>query len=336
MRLRCAGVASSMSSNGIDRAVTSQRALALDTPAGARNFLNFLAVKRQDIAPVVSEAAADSDAKAALLQSLGSQYAATKPRDGVQLLGSGEFAESPRFPLPADHKPWEYNLDLTSGIEVHQPPLPGLVNAGTVTSIDDVWNELHRCFNCNFPIGGAPREFPKVGQHLPLEMRIAGQQVANLPVEVTQIQRTGDEINIEFATLPGHVDGPGSTIHFRFYQQGGELHLGIRGYITEGPGSQSGPLGLHCESAIPRWRRQPGSHTSITSHSMWPRPRACQHTRSPDEEALTGGGIGSTPQRDMHFRAEPGHAHPGAADHRLGAPRGGDEANQLRHRGLAG
>jgi hypothetical protein len=119
--------------------------------------------------------------------------------------------------------------------------LPGVHNAGQVSSLEDVWNELHRCFNCNFPIGGAPRGFPRVGDELPLEMRIAGQKMANLPVKVTEIQRTADAIDIEFATLPGHVDGDGSTIHFHFYEQGGQLHLGIRGYITDGPGSGDNP-----------------------------------------------------------------------------------------------
>jgi hypothetical protein len=63
------------------------------------------------------------------------------------------------------------------------------------------------------------------------------------PVEVTQISKTANEINIEFATLPGHVDGAGSTIHFRFYESGGEVHLGIRGYIEHGPGTDAGPVG---------------------------------------------------------------------------------------------
>lgn len=116
------------------------------------------------------------------------------------------------------------------------------MSAGSVTSIGDVWNELHRCFNCNLPIGGAPREFPNVGDKLPLELRVAGVKAVNLPVQVTQIQRTADEINIEFAALPGHVDGVGSTIHFRFAKEGDEMHLHIRGFVGDvGPGSEGMP-----------------------------------------------------------------------------------------------
>lgn len=85
---------------------------------------------------------------------------------------------------------------------------------------------------------------PKVGDKLPLEIRIAGQQMPfKFPVEVAQIEKTANDINIEFATLPGHVDGIGSTIHFHFYKQGEQLHLGIRGYIDNGPGSQPFPIG---------------------------------------------------------------------------------------------
>ncbi len=141
-------------------------------------------------------------------------------------------------PLPMDHskdRPWEYNLDLTSGNSID---IQGHPSAGAGVSLDDVWNELHRCFNCNFPIGGAPKEFPKVGDKLPLSvgMGSAGPNMP-FPVQVTQVTKTAQAIDIEFVTLPGHVDGEGSTIHFRFYEDGGQLHLGVRGLIAHGPGA---------------------------------------------------------------------------------------------------
>ncbi|MGV0811174.1 hypothetical protein ABQF34_04385 [Mycolicibacterium boenickei] len=155
----------------------------------------------------------------------------------VQAASFGSVPESPRFPLP--EKPWDYNLDLTTDLKVS-----GGKSAGEGITVDDVWNELHRCFNCNFPMGGAPKEFPKVGDKLPLEIKMAGAKLASFPVEVTQAEKTGSEINIEFVTLPGHVDGPGSTIHFRFFEQGGEIHLGINAHVTDpGPGTQPPPVG---------------------------------------------------------------------------------------------
>ncbi|WP_235623940.1 hypothetical protein [Mycolicibacterium goodii] len=155
----------------------------------------------------------------------------------VQAASFGSVPESPRFPLP--EKPWDYNLDLTTDLKVS-----GGKSAGEGITVDDVWNELHRCFNCNFPMGGAPKQFPKVGDELPLEIKMAGAKLANFPVKVTQAEKTGSEINIEFETLPGHVDGPGSTIHFRFFEQGGEIHLGINAHVTDpGPGTQPFPVG---------------------------------------------------------------------------------------------
>lgn len=69
----------------IESAVAGQRALSLDTPAGARRFSGFLTARTQDIAQVMSDATADDRAAAALLQALSERYsrtddAADKPR----------------------------------------------------------------------------------------------------------------------------------------------------------------------------------------------------------------------------------------------------------------
>ncbi len=62
----------------IESAVANQRTLALDTPAGAHRFIGFLAAKAHDIQQVIAQTEADSEAKAALLQSLSGYY----PKDG--------------------------------------------------------------------------------------------------------------------------------------------------------------------------------------------------------------------------------------------------------------
>jgi hypothetical protein len=113
---------------------------------------------------------------------------------------TGDIKEAPPGPVP--ERPWEYNNGYTTTVNARGPD-GTIVDGGTLVSLDDVWNELHRCFNCN---------------------------------------RTAEEINIEFATLPGHADGPGSTIHFRWTEQAGAPHLDIRGYTTEGPGSGDNPF----------------------------------------------------------------------------------------------
>lgn len=215
------------------------------TPAGKTALLRTGALRISEAQAVVKGAqarfaslAGQVDAiTAGLPTARGSKFG----KGDIHAVDYTQLPESPRVPPP--ESPWEYNLDFTSDVEAGSFKYPGITSAGKVTSIDDVWNELNRCFNCNFPMGGAPKNLPKVGDELPLEIRMAGQKLpVNFPVRVTQIQRSANDINIEFVTLPGHVDGPDSTIHFRFYQSGGQLHLGIRGYITQGPGSEDWPI----------------------------------------------------------------------------------------------
>ena len=77
----------------------------------------------------------------------------------VRAIDFDTIAEAPRLPLP--EKPWEYDLDFTSDVDAGSFGYPGVTNAGQVTSLDDVWSELNRCFNCNFPMGGCPQDLPE-------------------------------------------------------------------------------------------------------------------------------------------------------------------------------
>lgn len=63
----------------IEAAVANQRVFGVGTPTGARRFSGFLAVKAHDIYQVITEAEVDSQARAALLQSLGSRYGTDDP-----------------------------------------------------------------------------------------------------------------------------------------------------------------------------------------------------------------------------------------------------------------
>lgn len=193
--------------------------------------------------------------------------------DGIQFDGYGrggivqavDFggAPLPEYPPSYEPKPWDYNLDLTT-----DEMLNG-ASAGKGITIDEVWQELHRCFNCNFPMGGAPKEFPKVGDDLPLEIRTFGVKLGDFSVRVTQVEKTASEINIEFVTLPGHVDGPGSTIHFKFFERDGELHLGINAHVTpDGPGTgpfPTGPLARAGYTAVARITWQPYIDNLVTN-----------------------------------------------------------------------
>lgn len=81
----------------IERAVANQRALSLDTPAGAAAFSRFLAVKTQDINRVVAETTAHVRAGVATLESLGPSY---------QAAGFGPKPEEPP-PAPVPFPPYQ-------------------------------------------------------------------------------------------------------------------------------------------------------------------------------------------------------------------------------------
>lgn len=210
-----------------------------DSPAGQAQIIEIVSKYQGRSAATVEESVAAEQAAGLKAMNAGAGGDELPKGTGAQAVDYTTAPLSPQQPLP--QTPWQYNIDFTSEIQAFKNgQLP--VNAGSVASIDDVWNELHRCFNCNFPMGGAPKGFPNVGDELPLEIRTAGQKLLDFPVRVTEIQRTASAIDIEFVTLPGHVDGPDSIIHFRFFEQGGQLHLATHGLITQGPGSEDIPI----------------------------------------------------------------------------------------------
>lgn len=212
-----------------------------DSPAGQAEIVGIVSKYQGRSGAVMEESAAAEQAAGWKAMNAGNGGEDGLPRNhgGIEAVDYTTQPLAPPQPLP--ESPWQYNIDFTSEIEAFKDGMPP-VSAGSIASIDDVWNELHRCFNCNFPMGGAPKAFPNVGDELPLEIRTAGQKLLNFPVRVTEIQRTASAIDIEFVTLPGHVDGPDSTIHFRFFEQGGQLHLATHGLITQGPGSEDVPI----------------------------------------------------------------------------------------------
>lgn len=81
----------------IENAVAHQRALGLDTPAGARNFSRFLATKAHDITRVLAATAAESQVGAARLRSLASSY---------QAVGFGPKPQEPP-PDPVPFPPYQ-------------------------------------------------------------------------------------------------------------------------------------------------------------------------------------------------------------------------------------
>ncbi|KXO92749.1 hypothetical protein AXK58_19325 [Tsukamurella tyrosinosolvens] len=101
-------------------------------------------------------------------------------------------------------------------------------------SLAKVWDAMQNNFNSVFPIGGAPKKMPAVGDVLNLTR--AG---APFPVKVKQIEFTGSNINILYEAMPGHVDGAGSTIRFNMFKEAGDsgrLMLRVDAHVKGGVG----------------------------------------------------------------------------------------------------
>ncbi|QOD11120.1 hypothetical protein [Rathayibacter toxicus] len=124
--------------------------------------------------------------------------------DGDRLTQVVALDHAHAFPVLADPA-WSYerNIDI------------GNANPGKARAV------MHNCFNCFFPVEGAPEKFPVPDQYLPLVVR----PLPLLPAmnfncvfreEVYYPPESGDlyKWGFVFDTAPGHVDGDGSWISF--------------------------------------------------------------------------------------------------------------------------
>ncbi|QDW62856.1 hypothetical protein [Oerskovia sp. KBS0722] len=126
------------------------------------------------------------------------------------------------YPIVADPA-WSYTLDYASPAGVHG------VYSGRGVNHQHARAELTRCFNCSFPISGAPKTYPKVGNLWPL--KAFGQ---NAPVKVTAAP---DRVTSwTFLAREGHFDGAGSTISFRLYSDGTRLRLAVSAHVVKDNG----------------------------------------------------------------------------------------------------
>lgn len=88
---------------------------------------------------------------------------------------------------------------------------------------------LKKCFNCYFPVQGAPKSFPKPGQLLPLRV------VSFLNFECKFKRETTSGSNyfaFQFDATKNHVDKLGSNIIFQFRTISGKKYLTIDPYIV--------------------------------------------------------------------------------------------------------
>jgi hypothetical protein len=136
--------------------------------------------------------------------------------DGSVLVQKVDVTARTAYPVIADPA-WDYTNDY--GVGSTTPEVAQLT--------------LHGCFDCSFPVPGAPRNFPSAGQALPLTVG---------PWSFACTFRNEDYRPIPghhawgfiFDAASGHVDGIGSWISFDFFQKAGESTYTLRvyGYIV--------------------------------------------------------------------------------------------------------
>lgn len=133
--------------------------------------------------------------------------------------------EGTSYPVTSDPS-WTYGYDITyivdeSTLSVRQSKrTPNQVTA-----------KLKTCFNCYFPISGAPATYPYVGQTMPLVIQHPYLFWVTMPapVVVSSLATNG----WTFTAKSGHVDGAGSKISFLWYSDvNGFLHLLVQGSIV--------------------------------------------------------------------------------------------------------
>jgi hypothetical protein len=116
---------------------------------------------------------------------------------------------------------WYYSYDFSAALPLYSARYPKATDlaAGRL---------LHGCFNCYFPINGAPRSYPVDGQVLPLNASPFSLEATAAPVKV----QTANGGAMQFLALPGHFDGAGSLITFSWYNDpSGYLHLYVHAMV---------------------------------------------------------------------------------------------------------
>lgn len=112
--------------------------------------------------------------------------------DGV-LTQHVELTGAEAFPISADPA-WSYSYSYNTG--------------KTPTRVEQL---LRSCFNCYFPVAGAPRAFPTLNQRLPLTVGFN-----NYECTMGRVERTSTTFNFGFVATRNHFHGFGSTIKFSF------------------------------------------------------------------------------------------------------------------------
>lgn len=199
-----------------DSSTGGDRAFELDLPDGATSTL----------LPSGDTVVADAQGRyiGSVLQpwavdATGRQLATSYSWDGDVLTQHVDLTDA-AFPVLADPT-WYYSYDFWAG-------LPGYHAAVPKTPDYQADAMLHNCFNCYFPIGNAPRAYPKDGDVINLNASPFSFIVLPAPVRA----QTAMGGALQLVALPGHFDGAGSMVTFSWYNDAaGYLHLYVHAMV---------------------------------------------------------------------------------------------------------
>jgi hypothetical protein len=119
------------------------------------------------------------------------------------------------------HESYSYDFDLN---RTRYLTLPDDAEA--------VFDELRRCFDCNFPVFEAPAGFPDQGDVLPLKacnFWKLEDAFCDAPVSMYSNGRTF----VRYSALDGHFDGADSTVTFTFYRKGASTWMNVTGFVVD-------------------------------------------------------------------------------------------------------
>ncbi len=132
------------------------------------------------------------------------------------------------YPVIADPD-WQYGVNYSLGS----------ANPGSA------WTQLHTCFNCYFPIEGAPDTYPFLRSDLPLVVNFAG-VVSSFHCEMGATYNSlPNAWGWYFAADSGHIDGLGSAIFFDIIRNKttGQTRLWVGGMVhNDFPGGLPNPV----------------------------------------------------------------------------------------------
>lgn len=120
------------------------------------------------------------------------------------------------FPLLADtHWEYAYTYDI-----------------GTITA-SKARSKMHTCFNCFFPVHGAPKAFPTSGERLPLTINILGWDIYPMTCKFMFESYIPEAqlFHFSFVAIEDHIDGAGSSIDFEVVKIDGERQLRVYTWI---------------------------------------------------------------------------------------------------------